>query len=842
MQYRDFIFPPLKNILNCSLVACCALLISSCASTMKVSEMKSSNSSFRVKSLIMHFTAVNYEDSVKYLVNEGGGVSSHYLIPMINDETYPKSELEVLKLVDENERAWHAGVSYWQGREGLNDSSIGIEIVNTPECLELDTPKGFLKPKPVCIFPDFENRQIELLIQLSKEILARNPDISPTAVIGHSDIAPSRKNDPGPRFPWQKLYENGIGAWYDTATVAKYWQTLSEKPMHIGIVQQALSTYGYKIAITGEFDRQTQDVLSAFQMHFIPWQVDSTPNNQTVATIFALIEKYFPERLESLISQYINYYENQIVASKPNQLDMTFDLHETLGEQGDIRTKFIAGVTSTSMTIKTVGIAEADIYINNQQLNLGDFFSDAEKNESHKEIFDITKRTIAGINALKVSGIKTTNNKPLNIDSTVLYNDAPNMPFIHISIPYPKITSPELASAPNYDNKIQYDFAELDEYINKRTGDDLIGASLIVLHNGKIVKQKGYGQTNNIQQADARNSQTQPINSDTIFDLNKFTQAFSTTLAVMKLYDEGRIKLSDSATKYLDEYRGNGRETITISDLLSHTSGYEGSVHFYDNDTPFGEYLYSLDPKLTKQYLLTRVPFSNSTKEYAYSDINFKILGLLVERITGMSLDTYVETHIYKPLNLNSTLYNPLNKSEFAISNQTNATDETPILQTQALYRQGVVSDNNAFYSLGGVAGHAGLFSNTQNLSVLTQLLLNRGGYGSTYLFSEATLDTFTSNNYLFPSNLMLSESDTDLHKGVLSPYASARAIGQVTTNGSIVIDPEENLAIVFLATTTNKQQLNETKENLTEIDDTNFIVLNTLIYEAILGAKAHHH
>jgi len=210
------------------------LLLTSCSS-LPIKSIPSHNYSERIKFLVMHYTAIDYEKSVKALVDEGH-VSSHYLIPETNDESYTESELNIYQLVPESQRAWHAGKSYWQGRTDLNDQSIGIEIVNVPQCRKLEAPTGETlshiqenSDSKLCIFPDFDPKQVELIIKLSQDILKRNPDISPTQVVGHSDITPTRKNDPGPRFPWQQLYQAGIGAWYDTDTVDKYWQLLEKQ-------------------------------------------------------------------------------------------------------------------------------------------------------------------------------------------------------------------------------------------------------------------------------------------------------------------------------------------------------------------------------------------------------------------------------------------------------------------------------------------------------------------------------------------------------------------------------------------------------------------------------------
>jgi len=292
----------------------------------------------------MHFTAVDYQTSLDLLVDEGF-VSSHYLIPESKDPSYPYKKLKTLQLVNDNERAWHAGVSYWQGRTGLNDTSIGIEIVNVPECFENTTAiekaglasKAQHGPNRLCVFPDFDPEQIKLLIALSQDILARHPDISPTAVVGHSDISPSRKSDPGPRFPWFELYKAGVGAWYDDDTLARYWQRFS----------QGLSPNEASIASLVENN--------------------SIPENMQFGALSAL----FP--LEKSSSRaWVNN-----------------------------RTNFSAYEGSGSIYIKSLGAESADIYINEQKLNIT-----AALNSQKSFTYPIGKRTRNGINSIRIENIE----------------------------------------------------------------------------------------------------------------------------------------------------------------------------------------------------------------------------------------------------------------------------------------------------------------------------------------------------------------------------------------------------------------------------------------------------
>ncbi|PHS21664.1 MAG: N-acetylmuramoyl-L-alanine amidase [Robiginitomaculum sp.] len=292
--------------LYCAMALFGLIALAACGTTKKEVFIPSENTNGRVSILVIHHTSSNFEDSVNILTKASSRpVSSHYLIPDPSDETYTRKTLEVYKLVPETQRAWHAGRSYWAGKSGLNDQSIGIEVVNQTYCTKGNTePQSMEKsdtPKRICFYPDFPETQMEVLIRLVQDILNRHPDIKPINIIGHSDIAPARKVDPGPRFPWQRLYKLGIGAWFDDDSAVKYWEQFRQTPMPLINIQKALGVYGYKIEATGKLDEQTHDVLRAFQLHFRPMAVTGTPDLDSTAILFALIEKYRPNRLSDLL-------------------------------------------------------------------------------------------------------------------------------------------------------------------------------------------------------------------------------------------------------------------------------------------------------------------------------------------------------------------------------------------------------------------------------------------------------------------------------------------------------------------------------------------------------------
>ncbi len=293
-----------------TLVILISLFISSCSSSqsgLHIRQIASENYNDRIRYLVIHHTAIDFETSLTALTRPDG-VSSHYLIPQSGDDTYSSDKLEVIQLVDEKDRAWHAGISHWQGRSGLNDQSIGIELVYLSPCERSDQPDEHYTglninalSDRICFYPDYDEKQITLLIELIKDILKRNPEITETRIIGHADITPDRRIDPGPRFPWHRLYKAGIGAWYEDETVARYWRQLQNEPASVGVIQAALAAYGYGLIETGVLDAPTINALTVFQMHFRSWEVDGKLNPQTSATLFALLERYFPDKLQKLL-------------------------------------------------------------------------------------------------------------------------------------------------------------------------------------------------------------------------------------------------------------------------------------------------------------------------------------------------------------------------------------------------------------------------------------------------------------------------------------------------------------------------------------------------------------
>ena len=286
--------------------AALATILSACATQGSRVVVESENQDTRVRVVVIHFTTADFQNSLNILTKDSSRpVSSHYLIPEHGDPSYSGENLKLYSLVKEEGRAWHAGSSYWAGKTSLNDMSVGIELVNQTYCHTSDVPVAPENidegPASICFYKDFDDSQLEILTDLLKGILDRHTEVKPTHIIGHADITPQRKIDPGPRFPWQRLYRMGYGAWYDDDTVIKYWELSRKEIPPILTLQTALNNYGYEIELSGEYDKQSRNVVRAFQMHFVPWQVTGEFNAETVAVLYALLEKYYPTRLELLM-------------------------------------------------------------------------------------------------------------------------------------------------------------------------------------------------------------------------------------------------------------------------------------------------------------------------------------------------------------------------------------------------------------------------------------------------------------------------------------------------------------------------------------------------------------
>lgn len=231
----------------------------------------------RIKFLVIHYTADDFDTSLATLTDRQ--VSAHYLIP--DAPPLVGGKPLIWQLVPEQQLAWHAGASLWRGNTRLNDTSIGIELEN----------RGWQNVNGEKHFVPFNAAQITVLADVARDVIARYA-IQPQNVVAHADIAPQRKDDPGPLFPWHALAQQGIGAWPDAARVAFYLNGRApDSPVARAVLLDLLAHYGYQVAPEMS-DAQQRRVIQAFQMHFRPARWDGEADAETQAIAEALLEKY----------------------------------------------------------------------------------------------------------------------------------------------------------------------------------------------------------------------------------------------------------------------------------------------------------------------------------------------------------------------------------------------------------------------------------------------------------------------------------------------------------------------------------------------------------------------
>ncbi|MCF8503995.1 MAG: N-acetylmuramoyl-L-alanine amidase [Caulobacter sp.] len=215
--------------------------------------------------IVLHYTGMQTgEAALARLCDPEAKVSSHYLV---------EEDGRIFRLVAEERRAWHAGVSFWKGEEGVNHASVGIEIVN---------------PGHEFGYRAFPDAQIAAVIALVADIRTRW-EIEDSRIIGHSDVAPARKQDPGELFPWKRLAEAGHGVWAEADPAPG--EPLSEGAEGVGVfaLQAGLTRLGYDCAPTGKFDQATREVVLAFQRHWVQTRFDGVADGLTRARLMAVL-------------------------------------------------------------------------------------------------------------------------------------------------------------------------------------------------------------------------------------------------------------------------------------------------------------------------------------------------------------------------------------------------------------------------------------------------------------------------------------------------------------------------------------------------------------------------
>ena len=358
-------------------------------------------------------------------------------------------------------------------------------------------------------------------------------------------------------------------------------------------------------------------------------------------------------------------------------------------------------------------------------------------------------------------------------------------------------------------NKLSIIDSIVEDAIRKKA---IPGCQVLVAKNNKIVFNKAYGKIAGEQSA--------PVTLETSYDLASVTKVSATTVSIMKLVEEGKVDINKTIGDYLPWVVGNEKAKITLKDLLLHQAGLFPFIKFYESlmkpDGSFIENLvvsvsdkdhhkmitptkYLLDSWMdTIQYKILKSPITTAGK-YVYSDNDFIFLGQIVEQVSGMNLNEYTTQNFYSPLGMTSTGFLPLQKTSL---------DKIAATEVDDYYRhellQGVVHDEGASV-MGGIAGHAGLFSNATDLAKLYEMLLNKGEWEGKKYFEPATVAHFTAYNTENSRRGLGFDKPEKNNASLKDPYpslsVSPSTFGHTGFTGTCVwADPEHDLLFIFLA------------------------------------------
>ncbi len=329
-------------------------------------------------------------------------------------------------------------------------------------------------------------------------------------------------------------------------------------------------------------------------------------------------------------------------------------------------------------------------------------------------------------------------------------------------------------------------YSKIDSIVNDGIAKGAYpGCQVLAMQNGRILYRKAFGHQ-------TYDSNSPAITMNTVYDLASVTKMMATTLAMMKLVETGKVKLSDPLSRYLPYLKHTDKEKITIMQAMSHVARLKAFDTYWKKASTTDDPLSSVIEQVTATPLLAK-------SEYVYSDLGFILLGQLVQQVSGQRLDIFVQRHFYSPMGLRHTFFNP---TEHGIDTAIIAPTELDQHYRNKLLR-GVVHDENA-YAMGGVSGHAGLFSTADDLAKILQMLLNGGTYnGKRYLKAE-TIKIFNQRHYITLGCRRGLGFDKPLihgNGGSACDEASQDSYGHTGFTGTMVwVDPDCGLIYIFLS------------------------------------------
>lgn len=370
--------------------------------------------------------------------------------------------------------------------------------------------------------------------------------------------------------------------------------------------------------------------------------------------------------------------------------------------------------------------------------------------------------------------------------------------------------------------------------------DNIPGAVLQIKRGDSLLHRAAYGDAQKYDYNLRPLDNPEPMTLDHLFDLASLTKVTGTTFGIMLLVDRGEVRLDDPVHKYLPEFKKGDKSKVTVRHLLTHTAGLAQWVPtYYHAENPEERYRY-----------IANLPLKWDVGEGRhYSDLGFILLGEIIDQVSGQTLDGFLEQHLFQPLNLRRTTFNPLDKGfeKIAATSHGNPFERQMVYDDDFGYTvdvdpeswdgwrkytlRGEVNDGNAWYAGRGIAGHAGLFSTVADLQVLVDLLTNRGRFGETRLISAAVVDTFLAEDRY--GNALGWAMDPGFISAEGAPEGTFGHPG--FTGTSIVVVPQQDLSVILL---TNRQNAGRQENGYYY----NLGPLRQAILDEILGESKNHH
>ena len=414
----------------------------------------------------------------------------------------------------------------------------------------------------------------------------------------------------------------------------------------------------------------------------------------------------------------------------------------------------------------------------------------------------------------------------------------------------------------NSNNKLDQKVTDLMEtLLDEEVKENFSGGQISVIRDNEEIYDYNFGYVNNFE----KNGEAIPyedrveVDENTLFDLASNTKMYVTNYSLQKLVYEGKINIDDKVSKYFPEFKDDekspikGKNEMTIRDILRHQAGFPADPQYHNNnyDKDDGNKngvndLFSQDREKTLDMVM-RTPLSYEPgSKSVYSDVDYMLLGFIVEKVTGQRLDKYFAENFAKPLNLRYTLFNPLengfDKNQVAATELNGNTRDGAVdfLNIRKDTIQGEVHDEKAYYSMAGVSGHAGLFSNSRELAKLANIMLNEGRYKNIRFWDKKTQDEFTKASEVNPSyGLGWRRMADGKYAWAFSNLASSNTIGHTGWTGTLtVIDPLERMTFVLLTNKKNGFVLdNKENPNYFYTDASmsgGYGAVSTLIYKAL--------